>query len=300
MTIVIAVIAGLAIGALMGALGGGGAVVAVPLFVYVFAFDSAGATSSSLLIVAIGAAFGVLSHARRRNVRVGHGLVFGALGIGGAAVGTRLAHQVSQPVLLSAFAALLLVVAATMARSAVRTGTGAGAGSGDGEAPDGRGREPADGNAQPASASRSRVRPGGDIAPPSVGGTARPVRRWVGTLGAASVVGILTGFFGVGGGFVVVPALTLVLGLEMAVAVGTSLLVILINTASALVVRGGVTGVVDMPLVWTVAGAAIVGTAVGAAIGDRLPERVLRLGFAGFLVLVSAYTAYQSVPALLP
>lgn len=62
---------------------------------------------------------------------------------------------------------------------------------------------------------------------------ARPVRFAV----TASAVGLLTGFFGVGGGFVVVPALTLVLGLEMPAAIGTSLLVILINSLTALGTR---------------------------------------------------------------
>jgi len=87
----------------------------------------------------------------------------------------------------------------------------------------------------------------------------------------ASVVGLLTGFFGVGGGFAVVPALVLALGFTMPVAVGTSLLVIAINSASALVSRLGQGVQLDWKLIGIFTAAAITGSLLGGRVTSRVP-----------------------------
>lgn len=115
----------------------------------------------------------------------------------------------------------------------------------------------------------------------------------------ASVVGLLTGFFGVGGGFVLVPALVLALGLPMPVAVGTSLLVIAINSAVALAARVLAFGDLDWGVIAGFTAAAIVGSLVGGRVAGRVEPRVLQLGFAGLVIAVAVYTALMSVPALL-
>lgn len=126
-------------------------------------------------------------------------------------------------------------------------------------------------------------RPGG--APP--GGLSPQV------MGAGLVVGVLTGFFGVGGGFLIVPALVLVLGLPMREAVGTSLLVIALNAGAALLghLHGGVG--------WGVTALFIVGGAAGSLLGSRLSgrldERRLRLGFAAMVALVALYIIGRTV-----
>ena len=101
------------------------------------------------------------------------------------------------------------------------------------------------------------------------------VRRGLKIIAAATGVGLLTGFFGVGGGFVIVPALVLALGFDMPAAVGTSLLVIAINSAAAL---------------------------AGALGGNRLASRVdpARLGtaFTVLLIAVAAYSLARSLPGL--
>src|ERR1019366_3026866 len=84
---------------------------------------------------------------------------------------------------------------------------------------------------------------------------------------AATGVGLITGFFGVGGGFVVVPALGLVLGFDMPTAVGTSLLVIAINSASALLSRLGTHASIGDALLITFTAAAV----AGAIAGSRIP-----------------------------
>jgi uncharacterized membrane protein YfcA len=122
------------------------------------------------------------------------------------------------------------------------------------------------------------------------GAAARPPGDWallrVGVAGLA--VGVLTGFFGVGGGFVIVPALTLVLGLPMRLAIGTSLVVIALASAAGLVTHLG-TGALD-PLVTA---CFIAGGLAGALAGSRLagiaPERTLRRGFAALVFVLAGY-----------
>jgi uncharacterized membrane protein YfcA len=115
---------------------------------------------------------------------------------------------------------------------------------------------------------------------------------------AGTAVGFLTGLFGVGGGFVIVPALTLVLGLSMPEAIGTSLLVIAINSAVALATRlGGSTIDWSVAIPFTVA--AIIGVLVGKRIADRLDAQRSLNWFAALLVGVAVYTAIQAGSKLL-
>jgi uncharacterized membrane protein YfcA len=102
---------------------------------------------------------------------------------------------------------------------------------------------------------------------------------------AGLAVGLLTGFLGVGGGFLVVPGLTLLAGLPMHAAIGTSLLVIALNSAAGLAghLREG-----DMPLALTATFtlAAILGSFVGVRLAGALDAHQLRRSFAAFVVAV--------------
>ena len=105
---------------------------------------------------------------------------------------------------------------------------------------------------------------------------------------AGLAVGVLTGFFGVGGGFLIVPALVLVLGLPMRDAVGTSLVVIAINAAAALVGHlrfGGID--LEVTGLFIISGAA--GAILGSRISGCIDEQRLRQGFAGVVVLIALY-----------
>lgn len=113
----------------------------------------------------------------------------------------------------------------------------------------------------------------------------------------AFVVGLLTGFFGVGGGFVVVPALTLILGLEMPVAIGTSLLVILINSLTALGTRAG-TSNLDWPLLAGFAAAAALGSHLGNRLTTRLRPQVLTTAFASLVTILAVTMAAAALPHL--
>ena len=112
----IAVAAGLLIGVLLGALGGGGSILTVPVLVYLLHQEPHAATAGSLLIVGITAAAGMIAHRRAGRVRLAPGIIFGVLGVAGSYAGTRLSSSVPPGLLLSLFAGLMLAAAAAMLR----------------------------------------------------------------------------------------------------------------------------------------------------------------------------------------
>ena len=123
------------------------------------------------------------------------------------------------------------------------------------------------------------------------------IERAFAIVAAGTGVGFLTGLFGVGGGFVIVPALTLLLGLSMPVAIGTSLLVITINSAVALASRIATT-TIDWAVTIPFTISAVVGVLVGGRLAGRLdPQKSLRW-FALLLVGVAVYTAAKAVIGL--
>ena len=273
--LIVAIPVGLLVGLSLGALGGGGSILTVPALVYLLGMDTRAATTGSLIIVGVTAVFGMLAHRRDGHVRVLQGVVFGALGAAGAVAGTRLSLAVRPDVLLAGFSVLMLTVAALMlTRSRSRVPAGGGPGVADVVSLD----------------------------VPIITFTPRFVcacPRAAKVLVAAVAVGLMTGFFGVGGGFLVVPALVLVLDFPMPVAVGTSLLVIAINSGTSLVARAG--GGIDID--WTVIGvftaAAVIGSLLGSRVATRARPETLRIAFAVLITAVGLYTAARSIPALL-
>ena len=111
------------------------------------------------------------------------------------------------------------------------------------------------------------------------------------------VVGLVTGLVGAGGGFLVVPALALLGGLAMPVAVGTSLLVISMKSFAGL--AGYLTTVsLDWPLVLGVTGMALIGALIGARLTKVVPEQALRKGFGVFVLVMGIFVLSQELPAL--
>ena len=107
-----------------------------------------------------------------------------------------------------------------------------------------------------------------------------------------------TGFFGVGGGFVIVPALVLVLGFGMPAAVGTSLLVIAINSAAALAARLGGQVSLDWALLAVFTAAALAGVLAGHRVASRVDPSRLGTAFTILLIAVAAYSLARSLPGL--
>lgn len=285
LTLVLATLIGLT----LGAVGGGGSILAVPVLVGVVGLSVTEATTASLLVVGTAAVIGLLSEipARRHGdtpVKVAAGLVFGLTGIGGAVVGTKLNRGLDESVLLLAFAALMVVVAATMARKLLRTMPVT---SERGAVSLTRQISTAGSPAETVTTRRGRVRNCRIVAGIN---TCQLVRLLV----AGTAVGFLTGLFGVGGGFVIVPALVLVLGFDVREAAATSLVVIAVNSAVALALRADF-GSVDWGVVAPFAGAAAVGVLAGRRIADRVPARTLSAALTVLIFLLALWTAAQGL-----
>lgn len=261
---------GFVIGVVLGALGGGGSILAVPVLVLAAGQDPRAATSTSLVLVGTASVIGVAGHWRAGRVRVRTGLLFGICGIGGSIAGSTLNSRMEADLLLLAFSALILVAAWRMfvgCPSCTRTGELTGL----------------------ASGVKSADTPAGVV----VTGAMLSASSIVGILAAGTVVGFLTGLFGVGGGFIIVPALTLGLKFSMPEAIGTSLLIVAITSAIALAVRLTSTGI-DWGVTLPFTVAAVFGVVAGGRIADKIDARKSVRRFAAMLVVVAVYTAVHA------
>ncbi len=261
---------GFLIGVSLGALGGGGSILAVPVLVFVAGQAPSAATTTSLVVVGVASLIGAYGHWRAGRVRVAQGLAFGLVGIGGSLAGSALNRRLDGDVLLLAFAGLILVAAWRIVvgcPSCTRAGETTA-----------MSNQPEDG------AVRTRPR---TMAPDRVAKFAA----------AGTAVGFLTGLFGVGGGFLIVPALALVLEFPMGAAIGTSLLVIAVNTAVALAARAGA-GSVDWTTTLVFTAAAIAGVGAGKRVADRVEPQSLQRAFAALLVAVAVYTGARALLAI--
>ena len=280
LTLLVTIAAGLLIGLALGALGGGGSILAVPVLVYLLDQSAVQATTGSLVVVGVTSAVGAVTAHRAGAVLLARGATFGLVATGGATVGALGSSRVPEPVLLASFAGLLVVVAGVMVARQL-----------SGRRED----EPGDMRGGMSGAHRARFDdPILTISPSFMCQCPRALK----VLVTATAVGLLTGFLGVGGGFLVVPALVLALALPMHYAAGTSLVVITITSATALLVRSGTGPPPDWTLVGLLTAAAVAGGWTGARIAARLSTRRLQAAFTALLVVVGTYTAWQSLPAL--
>jgi len=129
------------------------------------------------------------------------------------------------------------------------------------------------------------------------GAIVRGRRLWLRAPPLGVAVGLLTGFFGVGGGFVVVPALVLLLGLAMPVAIGTALLVVATTSAAALAAHLA-SGSIDWRIAVAFTTSAVVAAVAGSRLGTHLSTARLSQLFAGLIVLVALYLIAKNVQAV--
>jgi hypothetical protein len=275
---------GIVIGLFLGALGGGGGVLVVPALVYLLGQTAQDATTSSLIIVGLTAVTGTLTRLHCRLVDWRTALAFGVVGVPAAYLGTRLNQHVAQHVLLLAFAALTLAAAAAMLVNSR-----------------------ADRDREPGLDDRAEPREATDPGPP--GATRTLLASRAGTRTRADLalvlgkvvlcgvaVGFLTGFLGVGGGFLVVPALVIALRIPMTLAVGTSLMIIALNSATSFISRLGTTDL-DWKVIAGFTLAAVAGSLAGKRLGGALSGTALSRAFAIMLILVGCLVATQSLGA---
>jgi uncharacterized membrane protein YfcA len=128
----------------------------------------------------------------------------------------------------------------------------------------------------------------------------RARQAWGKTAALGLLVGLMTGLVGVGGGFLIVPALVLLVGLPMRLAVGTSLCIIVLNCVSGFLkyldVLGATEGAVDWGLVGLFVAVGVVGSFIGNRVSQRVPQAALRRAFAVFLVVMAAFILWREVP----
>lgn len=203
MTILFGVLVGLS----LGLTGGGGSIFAVPLLIYGLGVAPKSAVAISLGAVALTSAFGAAEGWLRNAVEVRAGLIFAVAGMASAPLGVFIGGQVSESLVLFSFAGLMLVVAIRMAVKARR--------------------EPGQASIVRARLSDDAANDPGTVCHYSSDGKLRLNAPCSAALvGVGVLVGVLSGFFGVGGGFLIVPALILITEMGIHRAVATSLLVI--------------------------------------------------------------------------
>lgn len=248
------------IGLSLGILGGGGSILTVPIFVYILGFGAKEAIAMSLAVVGATSLFGAVSHWRAGNVNLRVALIFGIVAMVGTYLGARLAVFFSGAAQLALFAVVMLLAAYFMFR--------------------GR-REPDGGKATPEARERAGGMPLGLIVLEGI------------------AVGVLTGLVGVGGGFLIVPALVLLGKIPMKEAVGTSLLVIALKSFAGFY---GYLGQVEVAWGFMAAftAVAVVGIVIGTAVVRRIPQRALQRAFAVFLMVMGTWLLYQNRSVVLP
>lgn len=247
MTALAAIVSGALIGLILAVLGSGGSVIAVPLLVWLVGIDEPHvAIGTGAVAVAANALFGLATHARRDNVRWPCGLVFAGAGILGAFGGALLGKLTRADLLLGLFGLVMVVVGILTIKGKAETG--------------------------PVDAVRLTRANAGWLAPRLAG------------FGAAT--GLASGFFGIGGGFLIVPGLIAAAGLPIELAMGTSLIAV---SAFGLTAAStyAFSGLVDWQVTfWMILGG-VGGAALGSMIAGQLAgQRKLLSGVFGTIVIV--------------
>lgn len=249
------------VGLTLGLLGSGGSIMTVPVLTYLLGHESKVAIAESLAIVGGIALVATIPYARAKEIDWRSVVWFGIPGMAGTYLGAWLSGWISGAVQLVIFAVVMLLAAFMMARG-------------------GRRLEPSE--------------PSEEDAKKLDGGTSQPaLQSWWKIVVEGLAVGVLTGLVGVGGGFLIVPALVVIGRLPMKVAVGTSLAVIALKSAAGLVKYIDVLQHQDAAPDWGVVllfiAIGVVGSLVGKSISAKLNQRVLRRGFAAFLVVMGIF-----------
>jgi uncharacterized protein len=246
--LVLAAVLSLIIGVVLGMLGGGGAILMLPMLVYAVGLEPKAAIASSLFVVGTTSIAGMTMHARKGAVRWKVGGMFGAAAMAGAYAGGQVAHLVPSAVLLVLFGLVMVVTAIAMLK----------------------GRKASEETAHALRLGRA--------------------------LGLGAGVGVLSGLVGAGGGFLIVPALTLFGGLAMREAIGTSLFVIALQSFAGF--AGHVAHVhVEWTFVLIITAMSFGGSLAGATLGARLSPHGLRQGFAWLVIAMGLFMFAKQLPA---
>lgn len=268
MTIVLSLLFGAAVGLSLGLTGGGGAIFAVPLLVYGLGVPAKEATGISLAAVGATAFIGFIGRWRTRQIELTTGLLFAVAGMLGAPVGTWLASRIHERLLLLMFAGLMLVIAVRMWRQASVV--------------------PHDLSANQSADETSCER---DMS----GALLLSSRCAVLLLLLGLATGLLSGLFGVGGGFVIVPALVLFSGMSIHRAIGTSLMVIALVSLSGIASQLWSGRSISPQITGLFIGGGIIGLSIGQRISRHLSVPHLQRVFAVAICSVAVFVVIRNL-----
>ena len=244
MEIIGALIAGGAIGAVLGFVGAGGAMLSVPILMYGFGFDAKSATTAALAIVFLAALSGAIPKARKGQILYRDALVIVGLGLTTNVGFATIADDLSDSFISTGFALVLVLAGLSMLRN-------------------------------PKFSEHTRM-------PVSV------------LIVISLVIGSITGLFGIGGGFLAIPVLVLFFGTPQAIAAGTSLLIIALNSLISFLGHHALWNSVEWHIPIFIGGAAIVVAQVASHYSAKTTPDTLRKAFAYLLLAISVFTIAQT------
>ncbi|MFA5984884.1 MAG: sulfite exporter TauE/SafE family protein [Methylococcaceae bacterium] len=249
------IVLSVSIGVLLGLLGGGGSILTVPMLVYLLHIEPKTAILTSFVVVGVSSLIAMIPHALQGHVCWKNALFFGLAGMTGAYCGGLLAGYFSGDLLMALFGLVTLLTGAAMVIN---------------------------------KSTKSPVLAESGISPCAM---KTPYLR---LLFDGFFVGGLTGLVGVGGGFLIVPVLTLLVGLPMPAAIGTSLMIIVMNAIAGL---SGYSNHVALNVEFTliVTACTVLGSLLGSVLSRHLSPALLRKGFGWFVILVAVYVLFNAV-----
>lgn len=244
MELIGALIAGCAIGSVLGFVGAGGAMLTVPILVYGFDYPPHQASVAAIAVVIVAAISGLYPRFKSGEVLIKEAMIISALGIFSNIGAAQLVKNISDDVLITGFSGVIIFAGLTMLRSPVK----------------------------------AHEKP---IPLPAL-------------IALSLVIGSLTGFFGIGGGFLAIPVLVLAFNTPQNKAAGTSLLIIILNSCIALIAHHSAWGEINwnIPLFMGLS-AVIVGTIAGHKSAKTNPA-ILRKSFAALLFAIATFTLIET------
>jgi hypothetical protein len=256
------------VGFALGLTGGGGSLLAVPLLVYGLSVAPREAFGISLAAVGATALVGVVPRILAGQAEVVTGLIFAAAGMVGAPAGTWLAGMIAEPVLLTLFAGLMLVIARIMWKSSTPPES----------------RVPGTDADRRATCKRT-----------AEGAIKLTSRCTLLLISLGLLTGVLSGMFGVGGGFVIVPALVMFSGMSIHKAIATSLLVIVLVSISGVASHFVAGRGISLSITGMFVAGGVVGMTAGGRLARRLPTAVLQRVFAAGIVAVALFVVGKTL-----
>lgn len=246
------------VGISLGLIGGGGSILATPILIYVMGVPPQSAIAMSLIIVGAVSLVGIIPHWRQGNIDFKTAALFAPAAMVGAYLGARIATLpiVTPTFQLISFAVMMLVASFFMIRKSSRS---------------------------IQSSPEEKLKPSSTESSDHAG-----IPRWLAIPSEGLGVGLLTGFVGIGGGFMVIPALVLLGGMPMKQAVGTSLVIIALKSVTGF---AGYLGrvPVDVPLMVTFTIVASIGMILGAYLTKFIEAKQLEKGFGYFVIAVAIF-----------